>query len=1576
MNSFLLALTAVLILVLSALFAAPLFIDWNDYRPVFEIQASKLLGRDVKVGGKVHMVLLPAPELRFDQVKVADEKGGFDQPLLEAKSIEAWLNIGALLRGAIEARKIAITEPVLRLALREDGTGNWSDVGRAGEALPFVPKEVLLDQVSVSFGRVEVSRPGLPPLLVDNVAGEASAASLYGPYKVTATYDFAGRPQELRLSTGASDADGLFRLKSALRDPDRNTTYLLEGDVAGLRDKPSYDGAIIMRIASTLPAEGAAPQGEAQKPSEAPADGGPQSADQAPGAEANLSAFELKGELKATPDHAELPAFEISIHSKGRSQMMKGKLALDFGAHTKAVGDLAATWIDVDTLLAAAAPADAQSQPSTAAALNAVAERALKEAASVEDGSLTIKLDQASIGGDLVGAVDLAVAAKDGVVTVERLNAELPGENRIEASGRLTQGEGGPVFEGPIKLEGSKLRSLARWAAGDREMSGQATVGAFTLSAKTTIGAGNLTLEEASGELSGTKFSGALHYRGGEQRVIDLALDSDRLDLREVMGESAAWRNWLPDADAKQPDFSPVSEQSLLEALRDDEVHATLRVGELLLPNIPGGRLDAKFSLAKDTLDVERLDFAAPGAIALNGKGRIERLSDAPAGQVDLSLQAMTADGLKVTSELLGLGDSVTKSKQLASLAPLELHMGLISVREGNATSASIEVKGKAGGTDVSILAKATGDPGKLADAAIAIDGSVEGSQPQILLGFLVPGLAPERLAVAGADRGKLTLTAQGVPSKSVTGHADLATADLQIAFDGEGSLQTEGVALAGQASAKSGNAGMALALLGLDASPSADVPLELRADVVKTTGSIEFKSISGEISGEPVEGSASFDTSGDKTRFRVAADAGSVSLPALLGSLIAWQRTPSTEEMLGSLAQNASQVWPARGFALEPLAGAEGQIALNAKELSLGAPFQVEDATLIAHVDQKGLSVTDLQGRLFGGSFAASGTLTPKGTGAELKLHAELATGRLDQLSQSLAGRVLAKGPFTFVVDVSGEGLSPPGLVAGLSGEGALFLDSGALQALSPEPLKRVAVEANRSKKIKLDKDQIAARMSTLHDTLTRGTYAYAATSLPFGIKNGTLKLDPAVLVGKGAETTVNGYVELASLRLDSEWAMSLNGSKDADMPSVNLVLAGSLQDPGAINSVVDTEPMETFLTVRRMQADVERLETLDVSGRNQPEADAAEPDATAADVSDDTGEPAAQATTEELAAKKAAVEKRAADRAAEVKRIAAEKAAEEKSAAEKAAEEQRAAEKAAADKLAAEKEAAEKRAAEKAAAEKLAAEKAAEEKRAAEKVAKEKLAAEKAAEKKRAAEKAAADKLAAENAAAEKRAAEKAAAEKRAAEKVAAEKAAAEKARGREGAAEKARRREARQAAEKAAAEKRAAEKAAAEKLAAEKEAAEKAAAEKRAAEKAAADKLAAEKKAAEKAAAEKAAGDKVAAEKAAAEKVAAEKAAAEKAAAGTATPRADLEANSAAQGNVPSAGQPEQLPWSQGATAPVPSSPSNAPSAEPQPTPAAAADDAIPAPAPVAPRKKPSRPRPAPDDWKKGISIFGGG
>ena len=255
MNSLLLTLTALLILVLSALFAAPLVIDWNDYRSVFETQAANLLGRQVKVGGKVHLILLPAPELRFDDIKVADQEGRLDRPFLEAHSFEAWLNIGALLTGTIEARKIAIVGPILRLDLKADGTGNWSDVGRRGVALPFAPKDVMLDEVSVSGGRIEVTKQGQPQFALENVAGQASAQSLSGPYKVSAAYSFEGRPQELRFSTSAPDPAGLFRIKSALRDLDRNTSYILDGGVTGLGAIPAFDGTIVVR-ATNVPLGG------------------------------------------------------------------------------------------------------------------------------------------------------------------------------------------------------------------------------------------------------------------------------------------------------------------------------------------------------------------------------------------------------------------------------------------------------------------------------------------------------------------------------------------------------------------------------------------------------------------------------------------------------------------------------------------------------------------------------------------------------------------------------------------------------------------------------------------------------------------------------------------------------------------------------------------------------------------------------------------------------------------------------------------------------------------------------------------------------------------------------------------------------------------------------------------------------------------------------------------------------------------------------------------------------------------------------------------------------------------------
>ncbi|MFW2390777.1 MAG: AsmA family protein [Methyloceanibacter sp.] len=979
MNSLLLTLTALFILVLSALFAAPLFIDWNDYRPAFEEQAGKLLGRDVKVDGQVHLILLPAPELKFDDVKVADQNGSLERPFLEAKSLEAKLDVGTLLTGAVEAHQLTIVDPTLRLEVNEDGTGNWGDVGRPGVPAPFAPKDVLLDSVQVSGGTVEILKDGVQKFVFDNIDGEASAASLSGPYKVSAEYDFDDRRQRLRFSTGVMDA-GQFRLKAALRDPDRSTTYRIDGQVTGLGGKPAYDGSILMRMTDPQ-AVFAAQKPEAQPgdPAETPTPSGPRD---------TASFVELKGALKASPDRAELPEFDLTIHANGRPQILKGNLAVEFGEPSKTVGQLAARWIDLDTLFGT--PTD-EKRPSPAAVLYMFAEWLLDEAQRSGESKLTVDIEQAGLGGDLVGDLQMKLQSRDGAVTIETLKAVLPGDNRVAVSGKLSQGDFGALFSGPVEVDGSGLRALTRWAAGDRTVSGRTSIGEFSLSAVATVGDGELKLADALGEVSGTKFRGRLNYQAGDKNLIEVNLDSDRMDLREMLGDGPIWSAWLsPDGGN---DAAPQSGGgNLLTQLRDDDVRATLQVGELLLPNIPPGKLDAKLTLAGGTLDVEALDFLAPGAITLNGKGRIENVADAPQGRVDVTLQAETTESVRVLSELFGFSEDVSGSKQLSALVPLDVQAGLVAARNETATKASLELSGKIGGSDIGLNAHATGSPAKLADAEIDIAGSVTGDRPQALLALLFPQLPQDRLSAAAGTEGTLSVEVAGVPSSKLTGKASLETRAMQLAVEGQGALTDDGVTLNGFGSIATEDASLAIPLFGLDAPPSATgVPLTVSANIAKDGDEIELEQVKARIGGDAVEGNARFERDGAKTTFKIAANADRVSLPAVLGILVAWERSSETEEMLGTISADTAEVWPARGFALDIIDQAQGDVTLNAKTLMLGTPFEVKGATLNARVDDDGIAVTGLDGQLFDGAFAASGTLSPRGNGAALTAQAKL---------------------------------------------------------------------------------------------------------------------------------------------------------------------------------------------------------------------------------------------------------------------------------------------------------------------------------------------------------------------------------------------------------------------------------------------------------------------------------------------------------------------------------------------------------------------------------------------------------
>ena len=220
MNTLLMWVCGLLIAVLAALFAMPHFIDWNGYRGVFEEEATRILGRDVRVRGNVNLRLLPAPYVGFEKIRIADSENGGS--LFRAESFTMWLSVPPLLKGILEAKKVDLEKPILRLVANDKGEGNWRNLSIIPGSLPFVPSGIQLQSVNIVDGILRVELPGGRELAaVNDIAGELSAGSISGPYTFRGSTRLAeGNTRLVRMTTTQATDDGTLRFKMKVHAPE------------------------------------------------------------------------------------------------------------------------------------------------------------------------------------------------------------------------------------------------------------------------------------------------------------------------------------------------------------------------------------------------------------------------------------------------------------------------------------------------------------------------------------------------------------------------------------------------------------------------------------------------------------------------------------------------------------------------------------------------------------------------------------------------------------------------------------------------------------------------------------------------------------------------------------------------------------------------------------------------------------------------------------------------------------------------------------------------------------------------------------------------------------------------------------------------------------------------------------------------------------------------------------------------------------------------------------------------------------------------------------------------------------
>ena len=127
MQTTLLGLAIAFIIALIAALVGPYFIDWNQFRPQFETEATRVLGAPVRVGGALDARLLPTPSLRLRSVVVG---GANDLGKVRADKLDVEFSLGSLMRGEWRANELTINGLALDLGLDPQGRIDWPALDR------------------------------------------------------------------------------------------------------------------------------------------------------------------------------------------------------------------------------------------------------------------------------------------------------------------------------------------------------------------------------------------------------------------------------------------------------------------------------------------------------------------------------------------------------------------------------------------------------------------------------------------------------------------------------------------------------------------------------------------------------------------------------------------------------------------------------------------------------------------------------------------------------------------------------------------------------------------------------------------------------------------------------------------------------------------------------------------------------------------------------------------------------------------------------------------------------------------------------------------------------------------------------------------------------------------------------------------------------------------------------------------------------------------------------------------------------------------------------------------------------
>ncbi|WP_374252344.1 AsmA family protein [Xanthobacter sp.] len=661
MQGILISLASAIVLAISAAFAAPFVVDWNQWRGTFETEMGRTLGLPVVIRGSIDAEILPAPRIVLRDVTLGDvvSTGG------TVKELTAELSLGALMRGDIQATGVTLRKPQIRVVL--DSAGRVAMPTGSGRAA-----ELSIARLEVEDGSLDLlDRASDHRVSIDDVDLKGEARSLSGPFRLDGEVQAGAARFAVRSTLGKIGDDGAGKLRIVLDGRTRPFALDLDGSLNVAGAKPRFDGR------ATLSRHG-------------------------DGAEA----WQLSGTLKASPEAVLAESLDLALGGSATPAQLTGSARLALGRAIGLDAVLNARSLDIDAVRAATGTKDADAGSGSPAAslarfLGGVAALPAPDIAS----RIGLSVEQLVLGGTMVRDVRADISGSAAGWRVDSAEAQLPGKASLRLSGMPTRANGGGGFDGNVSFSADDPAVFLRWAAPTAPRDYVAAAkGPVRISGRVTAGPSRIAVDmlDATFAASRVRGSASAALPDNAPPKLDLRLSLNGFDLDPLIA-------------AVQTASAAVGGGADGQVAIDGR-NLTLSGLPLRGLNLEGSATGGNWRLARMVMD----DFAG---LRVEGAGRMENFSTTPRGEFNITASGARADGLVPVARLLAGEETAQVIGNLLPIAsPVKLNSTVVWAEAGGRNVTIAGTLGQISG-DVAFARTTAGVPLRIALKADATDG-------------------------------------------------------------------------------------------------------------------------------------------------------------------------------------------------------------------------------------------------------------------------------------------------------------------------------------------------------------------------------------------------------------------------------------------------------------------------------------------------------------------------------------------------------------------------------------------------------------------------------------------------------------------------------------------------------------------------------------------------------------------------------------------------------------------------------------------------------------------------------------